>query len=422
MPVKKELRKKIKASLPVFLLFEMLKMKCKIKHNRRIIWASILSGLIFTGISILQLVWFLKAAEIAEENYQKRLNLALKVLEKELINQEMPENEFELKEHIFQTFFIFDTDTPHFIQSNNSKVFIDYREKQFTYKKYEISLGNNHKKFTLFFKPKSKIVQLDTNQWLWFSSLFLIIIAFSVGGFLYLFIKQRKQSEMKTDFINMLTHEFKPPVATISLISEVLGRSKSNTQPEKIQKYAGIMQAEIARLKLLVDKTLQVASFDNKTVKLDLAETQINKLLQESSEYIISTFENNKPNINLQFHVANDSIVADESHLRNVFLNLLDNSCKYNKNSIHIEIKSYQENNDLIIQITDNGIGIEKKNLPHIFDKFYRVSTGDIHDIQGSGLGLYYAKQVVEFHKGKIFAHSEPGKGTNMIIRLPKNY
>jgi two-component system phosphate regulon sensor histidine kinase PhoR len=227
---------------------------------------------------------------------------------------------------------------------------------------------------------------------------------------------------MKTDFINMLTHEFKTPVATISLISEVLGRSKSNTQPEKIQKYAGIMQAEIARLKLLVDKTLQVASFDNKTVKLDLAETQINKLLQESSEYIISTFENNKPNINLQFHVANDSIVADESHLRNVFLNLLDNSCKYNKNSIHIEIKSYQENNDLIIQITDNGIGIEKKNLPHIFDKFYRVSTGDIHDIQGSGLGLYYAKQVVEFHKGKIFAHSEPGKGTNMIIRLPKNY
>jgi two-component system phosphate regulon sensor histidine kinase PhoR len=242
-----------------------------------------------------------------------------------------------------------------------------------------------------------------------------------VGGFLYLFIKQRKLSEMKTDFVNMLSHEFKTPVATISLISEVLGRNNSAGSQEKIHRYAGILQAEIARLKLLVDKTLQVASFDNKTVKLELVETNINKLVQESSDYISATFDKNKPEISFNFNITNDTIVADEAHLRNVFLNILDNSIKYSVNPVQIQIKTYQEANDFIIEIADNGSGIEKKNLPHIFDKFYRVSTGNVHNIQGAGLGLYYSKQIIEFHKGNIIANSSLGKGTTMFIRLPKN-
>ncbi|MCK5536410.1 MAG: HAMP domain-containing histidine kinase [Bacteroidales bacterium] len=404
----------------VFLSFPNSEILYKVKQNKRIIYASILSGLILIGITLLQIVWFLKASEIAETNYNKRFNLAMEALKGQLKEYEDEKTLSEIKSYIFQTLYIFDTDTPHLVDFNNNQTQNADINDAGIFKQYEFEYGKKAKKLILYFKPKSRIVQLDINQWLWFSSLFILIIALSIGGFLYLFIKQKRSNEMKTDFVNMLTHEFKTPVATISLISEVLGRIKSNNSAEKIQRYAGILQAEISRLKLLVDKTLQVASFDNKTVKLELAETQLNKLLQESSECISATFEKNKPEIILDFNIKNDTLLADEAHLRNVFINLLDNSCKYCEKQAKITIKSYQENSDLIVQVSDNGVGINRRNLPHIFDKFYRVSTGDVHNIQGSGLGLYYAKQIVEFHNGKINATSSLDKGTNVIIKLPK--
>jgi len=279
---------------------------------------------------------------------------------------------------------------------------------------------SKYSKVALFFKSKSKIVQLNTNQWLFFSSLFSLIIIASVIAFIYLFLKQRRINEMKTDFLNMITHEFKTPIATMSLISEVLGHSNSENHPQKIKRYAGILQSEISRLKMVIDKSLQVASFDNKENKVEFSNTNLLRLLNESIDYIKAEYEKEDLTIDLDANLSDDSIYADEAHIRNIFLNILDNACKYSDKHKEIKIKVSLENDEYYIKIKDNGIGIAKKNLSHIFEKFYRISTGDRHDVKGSGLGLFYAKRMIELHKGNITVESIINKGSIFKIRIPK--
>jgi len=385
--------------------------------SKRLILIGILSGLILLSILVLQFVWFFKAANIAVKYNQKRKSIALNALNSHL--NDTVSNKIVLKKQIYDLFLAFDIDTPEItefipIGANLTEI---KNKKGYSYIKLNHS---KYSKVALFFKSKSKIVQLNTNQWLIFSSLFSLIVIGSVIAFIYLFLKQRRINEMKTDFLNMITHEFKTPIATMSLISEVLGHSNGENPPQKIKRYAGILQSEISRLKMVIDKSLQVASFDNKENKVEFSNTNLLRLLNESIDYIKAEHEKKDLTIDLYSNLSDDSIYADEAHIRNIFLNLLDNACKYSDKHKEIKINVSLENDEYYIKIRDNGIGIEKKNLSHIFEKFYRISTGDRHDVKGSGLGLFYAKRMIEMHKGDITVESSLGKGSSFKIRIPK--
>jgi two-component system phosphate regulon sensor histidine kinase PhoR len=243
----------------------------------------------------------------------------------------------------------------------------------------------------------------------------VVFFAFSMG----IIIRQKRLSEVKNDFINNMTHELKTPISTISLSSELLLRLEDNADPDRMRKYASIIYKENKRLEQQVERVLNIAKLDKDKVTLNKEVVSIYSILDDVKE----NFDFNQATGGGHFTIAKEielaSLIADPVHLTNVLFNLVDNAVKYCKVApiIHVVVKG--EKDGFKIEIQDNGIGIKKEDLRLIFDKFYRVPTGNIHDVKGFGLGLYYVKLIVDAHKGKIDAKSTPEKGTTFSLWLP---
>ena len=227
---------------------------------------------------------------------------------------------------------------------------------------------------------------------------------------------------MKNDFINNMTHEFKTPISTISLAAQMLQDQSVAKSPEMFGKLSGVISSETKRLRFQVDKVLQMSMFDDKnTASLKMKELDANELLSG----IINTFavkvEQNGGTITSKLEAADPFIFVDEMHFTNVVFNLMDNAMKYRRYDVPLSLEVSTENvgGKFVLTIKDNGIGISKDDLKRIFDKFYRVHTGNVHDVKGFGLGLAYVKQMVKAHRGSIRAESEVGVGTTFIIVLP---
>ena len=243
----------------------------------------------------------------------------------------------------------------------------------------------------------------------------LIFFGFSIR----IILKQKKLSEIKNDFINNMTHELKTPIATIGLSSEILYKGDILDDKDKIKRYADIIFKENKRLEKQVEKVLNVAKLDKNTIHL-------NKEIFNIHDYILSlkdgfefNYKENGAQLKFELKSKNFMINVDAVHITNVILNLIENGIKYCSNEPIITIKTKDEFNKLIISISDNGIGIEKEHLRNIFEKFYRVPTGNIHNVKGFGLGLYYVKTIIDAHHGKIDVKSKPGIGSTFIIKLP---
>ena len=236
---------------------------------------------------------------------------------------------------------------------------------------------------------------------------------------IYIIFKQKKLSEMKNDFINNMTHELKTPISTISLASQMLMDSGLSENEKNYEQISNIISNESKRLGSHVEKVLQMAIIDKGGLALNYKPTKvheiINKLIVNANLILRET------NGLLQSNLAagRDVVYADELHLFNVFNNLLDNAMKYTNDHPFIEINTKNINGHIVITIKDNGIGIKKENLNKIFDKFYRVPTGNLHDVKGFGLGLSYVKKIVEQHKGHILVNSETGKGSDFEVYIP---
>lgn len=243
----------------------------------------------------------------------------------------------------------------------------------------------------------------------------VVFFAFSLG----IIIRQKRLSEVKNDFINNMTHELKTPISTISLSSELLLRLEDNADPDRMRKYASIIYKENKRLEKQVERVLNIAQLDKDKVTLNKETVSLFSILNDVKE----NFEFNQATGGgqLSIHKETDAemLIADPVHLTNVLFNLVDNAVKYCKNIPVILITLKTEKEGYRIDIQDNGIGIKKEDLRLIFDKFYRVPTGNIHDVKGFGLGLYYVKLIIEAHKGKIDAKSTLDKGTTFSIWLP---
>lgn len=249
---------------------------------------------------------------------------------------------------------------------------------------------------------------------------FILIILGSFGGSFYIIYRQKKLDELKTDFINNMTHEFKTPVATISLASQMLKSEKVISNKEKILNYSNIIDEENKRLSGHIENVLQVARLDRGEFKLKPEQVNIHELLNDIADSLQLRIQNEKGNLAREFRAANAMVQGDVFHLSNAFYNLFDNAIKYRKEeALNINVSTNNNAKGIIISFKDDGIGISKDAQKRIFEKFYRVPTGNIHNVKGFGLGLSYVQVIVTMHGGDIRVESELGKGTRFDIFLP---
>ncbi len=256
------------------------------------------------------------------------------------------------------------------------------------------------------------------------SIIFTLILLLTFIVTMILVFRQKKLSEVKNDFINNMTHEFKTPISSISLAAQMLSDESVPKTPKMMNRLVETINVETKRLRFQVEKVLQLSMYENQKANLNMVELNINELIIGIIKTFTLKVEKNGGKIVSQLKAGDSVILADEMHITNVIFNLMDNAVKYRRQDSQLEltVSTRNDSKNLYISIQDNGIGIKKENLKKIFEKFYRVSTGNRHDIKGFGLGLAYVKKIVTDHKGTVQAESDYGIGTKFTIRLPLLY
>lgn len=269
----------------------------------------------------------------------------------------------------------------------------------------------------LYFPHRTKYVLAQMKFW-FFSSGILILVLIGLAISLFYFYQQKFLAEIQKDFVNNFTHEFKTPLAVMKIATGVLLQNDIHLKPEKLKNYAGILQNQTDHLQGQVERLLKVATSESKDIPLEKKWEEINPLVVMALKQIEPLVEDSKAIIQLHLDELSPTAWVDASHLQLALINIIENAIKYSKEP-KIVISTGKENNDTFISIKDNGIGIEKKYLHRIFNKFYRVPTGNVHDVKGFGLGLNFVKRIISAHNGRIIVNSLPGIGTEFRILLP---
>ncbi len=251
------------------------------------------------------------------------------------------------------------------------------------------------------------------------SVFFTLLLLFTFIFSMVVISRQKKLSEMRTDFMNNMTHELKTPVSTISLASQMLDDESITKSPRMISQLSKTIREETKRLMQQIEKVLQMSIFEKESSALKLEEMDINDLILGIATVFSIKVEKTGGEIQTELDAEEAIACVDEVHFTNIIYNLLDNAVKYSNGPLILRVKTWNERSRLMISVEDNGIGIKKNNLKRIFDKFYRVPTGSVHNVKGFGLGLAYVKKVVEDHKGRIWVESEYEKGTKFIMSIP---
>ncbi len=414
----------------------------KISQLRLIILLGIVSIL---GIITVQVYWLTKTFELKEKQFNETIHTALlNVVEKmspESISNENIINQLSSDYFVVNVNDIINANVLDYYLSNEFKklqlnldfeyAIYDCKSDKMMYGCYVNVLDHSDEKqstelltydeyiyyFGVKFPTKSSYVLSNMRASIYLSSiLFLAIIFF--GYALYFIIQQKRRSELQTDFINNMTHEFKTPIASIALASDVLLKSEAIKNDTRLTNFSKIIKEQSERLNLQVEKVLQLAKDQNNLLELNLEKINLNQLLETITRSCLPNFEKLNGNIILKIPNKAFYIEADRLHLTNILHNILDNSLKYCTTKPLVNISFNEKNKHVSLKIKDNGIGIDKKYLTQIFDKFYRVPTGDIHNVKGFGLGLFYVKKVIDQHNWKIKINSEIGKGTEIKIEI----
>ena len=253
------------------------------------------------------------------------------------------------------------------------------------------------------------------------SVVFTLVLLVTFIFTIVVIFRQKRYSEIKNDFINNMTHELKTPIASISLAAQMLN-DKSVTKSEKMMEHlGGVINDETKRLRFLVEKVLQMSMFDKKKAVFKKKELDLNEMVENTAKSFSLRVEHTGGKIYTEIEAIDSTMYVDEMHFQNVIFNLMDNAVKYRKmdKPLDIYLRTWNDDEHLYLSIRDTGLGIKKENLKKIFDKFYRVHTGNVHDAKGFGLGLAYVHKVVDLHDGEIKVESEYGKGTTFTIKLP---
>lgn len=270
----------------------------------------------------------------------------------------------------------------------------------------------NRETFTI--KPGAE----ELGGWLFGTVIIILVLLFFIYA-ISVVLKQKRLADVKNDFINNMTHELKTPIATISLASEVLAKPGIENDPQRISQYAGIIKHENTRLENMVERVLRLATLEKEKIELKPTQVDIHELLEDCVKSFETQINNEGGQIITRFEAVNPMIIGDKIHLLNIFSNLIDNAKKYSDKNPVIKIGTQSNANGITVSVNDNGIGIAPENLKMIFEKFYRVPTGNVHNVKGFGLGLFYVKYIVDEHQGKINVTSKIGEGTTFEVFLP---
>jgi two-component system, OmpR family, phosphate regulon sensor histidine kinase PhoR len=270
---------------------------------------------------------------------------------------------------------------------------------------------------TLYFPNRKQYILAQMDFWI-LSSAILLLVLILFGGSLYYFYKQKFLNETQKDLIHNFTHEFKTPVAVISLAADVLNNPTIVEKPEKLATYAGIVKYQASYLHNQIEKLLKFAHTDSQHLHLDKEKVNIHALIQEAMDNISPLIMEKKASLKLELGATEPFINADKDYMVIVITNLIDNAIKYSRDP-RISIITKNDNGLLRISVTDNGIGIEKKLLKKIFHKFFRARSGETYAAKGFGIGLSFVKKIVNAHNGRIKVESKPGSGSSFSIELP---
>ena len=274
----------------------------------------------------------------------------------------------------------------------------------------------------LYFPHRQEYVLEQMDFWI-VSTVVLFLALIGLAASLFYFYRQKFLAETQKDFVNNFTHEFKTPLAVMKIASDVLSQGSILQQPDRLERYATIIRNQTEHLQSQVERLLRTASIESKDLPISKEEVDPNQLIEQALGKVQPLIEQKKAKIELKMEDLNGTrgrVHADKAHLELAVVNLLENALKYSAEP-HIVVETGHSDDDFFISVKDNGVGIEKQYLKNIFKKFYRVPTGDIHDVKGFGLGLNFVKRIIDAHKGKIKVNSLPGIGTEFRLFIPLN-
>jgi two-component system, OmpR family, phosphate regulon sensor histidine kinase PhoR len=260
----------------------------------------------------------------------------------------------------------------------------------------------------------------DAQRGTWIFPAVVMLIVFSFFAYsVWVILKQKKLSEMKNDFIGNMTHELKTPISTIALSSEVISDPDIVNEPDRLREYARIIRSENERLRNQVERVLQLATLDKDQLDLKRERVNMHQLLGEVIEHFKLPLQERRVTLQTELKARPPMVLGDKVHLANTITNLLDNALKYGPTDSTITISTVTQGAWFCLSVRDRGIGIRKEDLKHIFERFYRVHTGNVHNVKGFGLGLHYVQQIAHAHEGRVDVQSEPGQGSMFTLKLP---
>ncbi len=401
------------------------------------------------GVIVTQVFWFRKAFQNNELEFNKNVNIALKEVVKGILlynntKSAPPDPVKQLRQNYFAVMVndkINSEVLEHYLQSELRKFNIkqgfeysiyDCANEQMVLGKYiegddkmkpaeKINLPKlqeDNYYFTVYFPHKITGIMGQMGIWIYSSIVVFLVLIFFVFS-LFVIFKQKRLSEVQYDFINNMAHEVRTPLTTISISAQSLRNEDIKKDALRYNNYTKIIIDEALKLKNQIDRVLSISD-NNAIMPLKMERLDLHNLLRETLNGFFSNLNNPKATFNFKPGAVHSMIYGDIIQISNLITNLLDNSVKYSKESIEINIHTENKNGRWIdIYFSDNGIGIDKEYQKKVFHKFFRVNTGNIHNVKGFGIGLNYVKQIAKAHKGKITLHSEPGKGTTFILTLP---
>lgn len=410
----------------------------------------LLATLSIVGITVTQLYWVRRAFDLKEAEFNRTVSTALYNVAQQIyeinhtpspainpvkqvstnyyvvmVNSEVDASllEFLLRAEFERRNIIADFEYGVYSCSTDSMIYGDYVPLQTAKEKITNKIlpdWASHSGYHFGVQFPNREAHLINQMGIWsFSSVVLLLVIVFFAYTLFVILKQKRLSEIQKDFINNMTHEFKTPISTIAVSTEVLKDPNIVHQPERLYNYATIIEKENARLRQQVERVLQMARLDKEDLGLKKEAVDAHVVIHDAIKHVSLALQEKQGEVKVDPAAHRCELHADRLHLTNVFNNLLDNAIKYCKTHPLIHIRTTQAGKGLTVEVSDNGIGISPENQKRVFQKFFRVHTGNVHDVKGFGLGLSYVKTIVEAHGGTVALQSEPGKGSTFSIHLP---
>lgn len=415
------------------------------KLNRTYLFVT-LSSIALVAVLAIQVNWIVQSAKVKEEFFNEKAAMVLSRTTEDLcsdketcmsmgncfIQDNSPECKLQLgknemnkidsllknymKFYNFHIDYTFEVIKPRHNTGNAKRGYNNVFKKRL-----EEVASQNGLELKLIFPDKKQFILAEMGSMFITSVILILIVLFMFWRTILSLIKEKKISEHTTDFLNNMTHEFKTPLTNISLAGKMIIKDANIKQEDKIKHYTTIILDENEKLRLQVEQVLSMTALERGEIPLHKTEIDFHQLINNALKCISVQVEHKKGDLVLDLKADRFSILGDKNHLTNSLCNLIDNALKYSGDKPQISIRTFNIDTKLVLVVSDNGIGIGKENFKKVFDKYFRVPTGDLHDVKGFGLGLAYVKKIIEMHNGTIDLKSEIGKGSIFTISLPLN-